>query len=84
MGRVGVDIYPLQTGVGLEDVSSFGKYLGGSPTNVAVAAARLGQRSALSSVVPAPIPSAPTSTRPYAVSALTIASSRTSRVSRHR
>ena len=25
MGRVGVDIYPLQTGVGLEDVSSFGK-----------------------------------------------------------
>src|SRR2546423_15709183 len=40
MGRVGVDIYPLQTGIGLEDVESFGKYLGGSPTNVAVAAAR--------------------------------------------
>ncbi|MEU7304913.1 5-dehydro-2-deoxygluconokinase [Streptomyces sp. NPDC007206] len=40
MGRVGVDVYPLQTGVGLADVTSFGKYLGGSPTNVAVAAAR--------------------------------------------
>jgi 5-dehydro-2-deoxygluconokinase len=40
MGRVGVDLYPLQTGVGLEDVSTFGKFLGGSPTNVAVAAAR--------------------------------------------
>jgi 5-dehydro-2-deoxygluconokinase len=47
MGRVGVDIYPLQTGVALEDVSTFGKYLGGSATNVAVAAARLGHRSAV-------------------------------------
>jgi 5-dehydro-2-deoxygluconokinase len=47
MGRVGVDIYPLQDGVGLEDVSTFGKYLGGSPTNVAVAAARHGARSAV-------------------------------------
>ena len=45
MGRVGVDIYPDQVGVGLEDVTSFGKYLGGSPTNVAVAAARHGHRT---------------------------------------
>ena len=30
MGRVGVDIYPQQIGVGLEDVTSFGKFLGGS------------------------------------------------------
>lgn len=44
VGRSGVDIYPLQTGVGLEDVQTFGKFLGGSPTNVAVAAARLGHR----------------------------------------
>ena len=44
MGRCGVDIYPLQAGVGLEDVETFGKFLGGSPTNVAVAAARLGHR----------------------------------------
>ncbi len=47
IGRSGVDIYPLQVGVGLEDVTSFGKFLGGSPTNVAVAAARMGQRSAV-------------------------------------
>ncbi|WP_461005763.1 5-dehydro-2-deoxygluconokinase [Streptomyces capparidis] len=47
MGRVGVDVYPLQTGVGLEDVTSFGKYLGGSPTNVAVAAARYGRSAAV-------------------------------------
>ncbi|TVT23525.1 5-dehydro-2-deoxygluconokinase [Amycolatopsis acidiphila] len=47
MGRIGVDIYPLQTGVGLEDVTSFGKYLGGTATNVAVAAARYGQNSAV-------------------------------------
>mgnify|MGYP001556051162 CR=1 FL=1 len=45
MGRVGVDIYPLETGVGLEDVSTFGKFLGGSPTNVAVAAARYGHNA---------------------------------------
>ena len=47
MGRVGVDIYPEQVGVPLEDVSSFGKYLGGSATNVAVAAGRHGRRSAV-------------------------------------
>jgi 5-dehydro-2-deoxygluconokinase len=47
MGRVGVDVYPLQIGVGLDEVSSFGKFLGGSATNVAVAAARHGRRSAV-------------------------------------
>jgi 5-dehydro-2-deoxygluconokinase len=47
MGRVGVDVYPQQIGVHLEDVTSFGKYLGGSPTNVAVAAARHGRRAAV-------------------------------------
>ncbi|MFF1677607.1 5-dehydro-2-deoxygluconokinase [Streptomyces sp. NPDC058256] len=47
MGRVGVDVYPLQTGVGLAEVTSFGKYLGGSPTNVAVAAARYGHAAAV-------------------------------------
>src|SRR5690348_6699501 len=46
MGRVGVDIYPEQVGVHLEDVSSFAKFLGGSSTNVAVAASRLGHRVA--------------------------------------
>jgi 5-dehydro-2-deoxygluconokinase len=47
MGRVGVDLYPLDVGVGLEDVRTFGKFLGGSATNVAVAAARHGRRSAV-------------------------------------
>lgn len=47
LGRVGVDIYPLQTGVGLEDVETFGKYLGGSATNVAVAAAKHGRMAAV-------------------------------------
>ncbi|MFL6064828.1 MAG: 5-dehydro-2-deoxygluconokinase [Friedmanniella sp.] len=46
-GRAGVDIYPLQVGVGLEDVQTFGKYLGGTTANVAVAAARLGRRAAI-------------------------------------
>ncbi len=46
MGRVSVDVYPQQVGVGLEDVTSFGKFLGGSSTNVAVAASRLGHRAA--------------------------------------
>ena len=47
MGRMGVDIYPLQVGTSLRHVESFGKFLGGSPANVAVAAARLGRRSAV-------------------------------------
>ncbi|MFC7327079.1 5-dehydro-2-deoxygluconokinase [Marinactinospora rubrisoli] len=47
MGRIGVDIYPLQTGVSLAEVETFGKFLGGSATNVAVAAARLGHRTAV-------------------------------------
>ncbi|GAB3128460.1 5-dehydro-2-deoxygluconokinase [Tsukamurella serpentis] len=47
IGRVGIDIYPLQDGVGLDRVETFGKYLGGSATNVAVAAARHGRRAAV-------------------------------------
>ena len=51
LGRLGVDIYPLQSGVGLEDVDTFGKFLGGSAANVSVAAARYGRASALVSRV---------------------------------
>lgn len=47
IGRLGVDIYPLQIGVSLEDVQTFGKFLGGSAANVTIAAARLGNRAAL-------------------------------------
>ena len=46
VGRVGVDIYPQQPGP-LKDVATFAKYLGGTATNVAVGAARLGRRSAV-------------------------------------
>ncbi|WP_280377567.1 5-dehydro-2-deoxygluconokinase [Nocardia wallacei] len=47
VGRVGVDLYPLQSGVPLAEVRTFAKSLGGTATNVAVAAARLGRRSAV-------------------------------------
>jgi 5-dehydro-2-deoxygluconokinase len=47
IGRTGVDIYPLDHGVGLEDVRTFEKFLGGSATNVAVAAARYGHATAI-------------------------------------
>src|SRR5918997_4001276 len=47
MGRISVDLYPEQIGVPLAEVKTFAKSLGGSATNVAVAAARLGHRSAV-------------------------------------
>jgi 5-dehydro-2-deoxygluconokinase len=47
MGRVSVDLYPEQLDTRLEDVRTFAKSLGGSATNVAVAAARLGAKSAV-------------------------------------
>jgi 5-dehydro-2-deoxygluconokinase len=46
-GRIGVDLYPLQSGCSLAEVQTFAKSLGGSATNVAVAAARLGCRTAV-------------------------------------
>lgn len=47
LGRVSVDLYPEQLGVPLAQVRTFAKSLGGSATNVAVAAARLGRASAV-------------------------------------
>jgi len=47
VGRVGVDLYPQQTGVPLSQVTSFARFLGGTATNVAVGAARLGRRTAV-------------------------------------
>lgn len=47
IGRIGIDLYPEQSRTRLRDVTSFRKMLGGSPTNVAVAAARLGLRTAV-------------------------------------
>jgi 5-dehydro-2-deoxygluconokinase len=47
MGRVGVDLYPLEPGSSLEEVDRFARFLGGSATNVAVAAARHDRSSAV-------------------------------------
>ena len=47
IGRAGVDLYGEQINGRLEDMASFAKYIGGSPTNTAVGAARLGLKSAL-------------------------------------
>jgi len=47
IGRSCVDLYGEQVGGRLEDMASFAKYIGGSPTNTAVGAARLGLRAAL-------------------------------------
>lgn len=47
IGRSSVDLYPQQHNVPLADVASFEKSIGGSPTNVAVAASRLGRRAAV-------------------------------------
>lgn len=47
VGRISVDLYPQQSGVPLAQVSTFAKSLGGTATNVAVGAARLGNRAAV-------------------------------------
>ena len=47
VGRSSVDLYGEQIGGRLEDMGSFAKYVGGSPTNTAIGAARLGLRAGL-------------------------------------
>ena len=51
IGRSCVDLYGAQVGGRLEDMRSFEKYVGGSPTNIACGAARLGLRSAVITAV---------------------------------
>ncbi|MCR8726077.1 bifunctional 5-dehydro-2-deoxygluconokinase/5-dehydro-2-deoxyphosphogluconate aldolase [Frigidibacter sp. ROC022] len=51
IGRSSVDLYGAQIGGRLEDMGSFRKYIGGSPTNIACGTARLGLRSALITAV---------------------------------
>lgn len=51
VGRVSVDLYAREQGVGFSEVETFAKSVGGSPTNVAVAAARLGRRAAVVTAV---------------------------------
>jgi 5-dehydro-2-deoxygluconokinase len=47
IGRVSIDLYAREAGVGFEGEQTFEKSVGGSPTNVAVAVARLGHRAAV-------------------------------------
>jgi 5-dehydro-2-deoxygluconokinase len=47
VGRVGVDLYGEELHAGFVESRRFQKSVGGSPTNVAVAAARLGRRAAV-------------------------------------
>ncbi|CAN5304626.1 MAG: 5-dehydro-2-deoxygluconokinase [Acidimicrobiia bacterium] len=47
MGRVGVDLYPDRSRVPLAEVETFSRFLGGTATNVAVACARYGHRTAV-------------------------------------
>lgn len=51
IGRSSVDLYGAQVGGRLEDMSSFNKYIGGSPTNIACGTARLGLKSAVITAV---------------------------------
>ena len=45
IGRSSVDLYGQQVGGRLEDMGSFAKYVGGSPSNTAIGTARLGLKS---------------------------------------
>jgi 5-dehydro-2-deoxygluconokinase len=47
IGRSSVDLYGQQVGGRLEDMASFSKAVGGSPTNIAIGTARLGLKSGL-------------------------------------
>jgi 5-dehydro-2-deoxygluconokinase len=51
VGRVSVDLYALEPGVGFDRQQSFTKSIGGSPTNLAIAVARLGHKVALATKV---------------------------------
>ncbi|MDT5168140.1 MAG: 5-dehydro-2-deoxygluconokinase, partial [Mycobacterium sp.] len=47
VGRISIDLYCDQVGADWSDARSFSKAVGGSPTNVAIAAARLGHAAAV-------------------------------------
>jgi 5-dehydro-2-deoxygluconokinase len=51
MGRSSIDLYANEVGAAFEDIASFAAYVGGSPTNIAVGAQRLGLRTALLTAV---------------------------------
>ena len=47
VGRISLDFYANESNVGFKDVKTFSMSIGGSPTNVAIAAAKLGNKSAI-------------------------------------
>src|SRR5215471_1238340 len=51
MGRSSIDLYANDVGAPFVDIKSFAAYVGGSPTNIAVGAQRLGLRTAVLTAV---------------------------------
>ena len=51
MGRSSIDLYANEVGAAFPDIKSFAAYVGGSPTNIAVGAQRLGLRAAVLTAV---------------------------------
>ena len=51
MGRSSIDLYANEVGAPFVDIKSFAAYVGGSPTNIAVGAQRLGLRTAVLTAV---------------------------------
>src|SRR5437016_10839839 len=47
MGRSSLDLYANEVGARFVDIKSFAAYVGGSPTNIAVGARRLGLKTEL-------------------------------------
>ncbi len=51
MGRSSIDLYANEVGAPFVDIKSFAAYVGGSPTNIAVGAQRLGLKTAVLTAV---------------------------------
>src|ERR1041385_5347410 len=51
MGRSSIDLYANEVGAPFVDIKSFAAYVGGSPTNIAVGARRLGLKAAVLTAV---------------------------------
>jgi len=51
MGRSSIDLYSNDVGAPFAEITNFAAYVGGSPTNISVGAARLGLKSALLTAV---------------------------------
>ena len=50
-GRAAVDLYAEQIGTTLENASTFAKYVGGCPANIAIGSSRLGLKAGILSRV---------------------------------